>query len=118
MRIMRNFTHQVNGSSKFPDSKSVLYNFIKVSTSSNKEFINQIKGSKNVTYGDSEKQKIDIYYPQDTLTNEFDTVITIIHGGYWQEGDKELYAFMSKYLLDAGYVTVFIGSDLTPSIKM
>ena len=45
-------------------------------------------------------------------------MITIIHGGYWQEGDKELYAFMSKYLLDAGYVTVFIGSDLTPSIKV
>ena len=105
-------------SKKFSDSKSVLDNFFNVSSSSNKEFINQIKGSKNVTYGDSEKQKIDIYYPQDSTANERDTVITIIHGGYWQECNKELYAFMSKYLLDAGYITVFIGYDLTPSITL
>ena len=105
-------------SKKFPDSKSVLNNFINVSLSSNKEFINQLKSTKNVSYGDSEKQKIDIYYPRDTATNERDTVITIIHGGYWQEGDKELYVYMSKYLLGAGYTTVFIGYDLTPSITL
>ena len=105
-------------SKKFPDSKSVLNNFIKVCTSSNKELVNQVKTSKNVSYGESEKQKIDIYYPQHSTANERVTVVTIIHGGYWQEGDKELCAFMSKYLLEAGYTTVFIGYDLTPSITL
>ena len=102
-------------SKKFPDRKSLLENFINVSVPSSAELVNQTKNTRNISYGDSEKQKIDIYYPPDSIANKPPTVIVIIHGGGFQEGNKEMYAFMSKYLLEAGYTTVLIGYDLAPS---
>ena len=107
-----------NWSKRFPDSKSLRENFINVSVTSSNELINQTKNTRNISYGDSEKQKIDIYYPPDSIVNKQQTVIVIIHGGAWQEGNKDMYAFMSKYLLEAGYTTVLIGYDLAPNITL
>ena len=107
-----------NWSKRFPDSKSLLKNFTNVSITSSNELINQTKNTHSISYGDSEKQKIDIYYPPDSIANKQQTVIVIIHGGAWQEGNKEMYAFMPKYLLEAGYTTVLIGYDLAPNITL
>ena len=107
-----------NWSKRFPDSKSLRENFINVSVTSSNELINQTKNTRNISYGDSEKQKIDIYYPPDSIVNKQQTVIVIIHGGAWQEGNKDNVCIYVKYLLEAGYTTVLIGYDLEPNITL
>lgn len=41
---------------------------------------------KNVSYGDDEKQKLDVYLP--ALRNSSTRLLIIIHGGGWNSGDK------------------------------
>ena len=107
-----------NWSKRFRDSKSLLENFTNVTVTSSTELINQTKNTRNISYGDSEKQKFDICYPSDSIANKQQTVIVIIHGGRWQAGYKEMHAFMSKYLLEAGYTDVLIGHGLAPNITL
>ena len=107
-----------NWSKRFRDSKSLLENFTNVTVTSSTELINQTKNTRSISYGDSEKQKFDIYYPSDSIANKQQTVIVIIHGGRWQAGYKEIHAFMSKYLPEAGYTNVLIGHGLAPNITL
>lgn len=51
------------------------------------EPITGYKQQKDVSYGRSEFQNFDIYYPQNVYSNPSDVVI-LIHGGGWTYGDK------------------------------
>ena len=48
----------------------------------------QAQNLHSISYGDSETQKIGIYYPPDSIANTQQTIIIIIHGGGFQEGIK------------------------------
>ena len=81
MKIMRNYTHHGAGRRNF----LIVILFLKISLML--AFF-QTQNLHNISYGDSEKQKIDIYYPPDSIANTQQTVIVIIHGGGFQEGIK------------------------------
>lgn len=52
--------------------------------------------SKNVTYGDHQQQKYDIYLPKGR-TSESTKVFILVHGGGWIEGDKsDMNAFIPE----------------------
>ena len=70
----------------------------------------------NVPYGNSDRERIDFFYPNTENRNEL--LIVYIHGGFWYEGKKENYAMVSKPFLQNGHSVAIIGYDLCPSISI
>lgn len=78
--------------------------------------------SKNILYGDEPLQDLDIYYPkpltqamkaESTITGSYPMVV-FVHGGSWESGNKEQYAFVGQSLAQAGYVTAVINYRKAP----
>ncbi len=78
--------------------------------------------SKDILYGDQPLQDLDIYYPkplskamkeQSTINNNYPMVV-FVHGGSWESGNKEQYAFVGQSLAQAGYVTAVINYRKAP----
>ncbi len=78
--------------------------------------------SKDILYGDEPTQDLDIYYPkrlaqamkaQQTITDSYPMVV-FVHGGSWESGNKEEYAFVGQSLAQAGYVTAVINYRKAP----
>lgn len=72
--------------------------------------------SKDILYGDEPLQDLDIYYPkpltqamkaESAITQTYPMVV-FVHGGSWENGSKEEYAFVGQSLAQAGYVTAVI----------
>ncbi len=78
--------------------------------------------SKGILYGDEPLQDLDIYYPKPlvqamktntTIKQEYPMVV-FVHGGSWESGNKEEYAFVGQSLAQAGYVTAVINYRKAP----
>ena len=78
--------------------------------------------SKDILYGDEPLQDLDIYYPKPlaqamktntTIKQEYPMVV-FVHGGSWESGNKEEYAFVGQSLAQAGYVTAVINYRKAP----
>ena len=78
--------------------------------------------SKGILYGDEPLQDLDIYYPKPlvqamktntTIKQEYPMVV-FVHGGSWESGSKEEYAFVGQSLAQAGYVTAVINYRKAP----
>ena len=78
--------------------------------------------SKNILYGDAPLQDLDIYYPkplaqaiqkQQVISTDYPMVV-FVHGGSWENGSKEDYAFVGESLAQAGYVTAVINYRKAP----
>ena len=82
--------------------------------------------SKNILYGDKPLQDLDIYYPKplakamqskataDNLINHSYPMVVFVHGGSWESGNKDEYAFVGQSLAQAGYVTAVINYRKAP----
>lgn len=78
--------------------------------------------SKNILYGDEPLQDLDVYYPksltkamkaESTITDSYPMVV-FVHGGSWENGNKDQYAFVGQSLAQAGYVTAVINYRKAP----
>jgi acetyl esterase/lipase len=78
--------------------------------------------SKDILYGDEPSQDLDIYYPkplakamkaQGAISSSYPMVV-FVHGGSWESGNKEQYAFVGQSLAQAGYVTAVINYRKAP----
>lgn len=78
--------------------------------------------SKDILYGDAPLQDLDVYYPkplmqamnrQQSITDRYPMVV-FVHGGSWESGNKEQYAFVGKSFAQAGYVTAVINYRKAP----
>ncbi len=58
---------------------------------------------KNISYGDKDWQKLDIYVPNSVQNSP---VITFFYGGGWYQGQKEDYKFVADTLTKHGFVVV------------
>ena len=59
---------------------------------------------KNVKYGDHERNKLDLYLPNDIIDNDEHGLVLYIHGGAWVAGDKDGYEDeMKKNAKKGGY---------------
>lgn len=83
---------------------------------------NGVSVSKDILYGDEATQDLDIYYPkplaqamraEQTITATYPMVV-FVHGGSWESGSKEEYAFVGQSLAQAGYVTAVINYRKAP----
>ena len=83
--------------------------------------------SKNILYGDEPNQDLDIYYPKpltkamksknvtdDNAINDSYPMVVFVHGGSWESGNKDEYAFVGQSLAQAGYVTAVINYRKAP----
>uniref|UniRef100_A0A2H8U2C5 Putative arylformamidase n=1 Tax=Melanaphis sacchari TaxID=742174 RepID=A0A2H8U2C5_9HEMI len=67
--------------------------------------------STNIRYGSGDQQLLDVY--EDELTS-LDYTFVYIHGGYWQDLNKDISAYCVEPLVNAGIRVVIPGYDLAP----
>ncbi len=71
-------------------------------------------GTADLRYGTGERQRLDIWSCGDRQA----PTLVYIHGGYWQRGDKALYAFLAQPFVEAGVNVVILGYDLCPAVTI
>jgi acetyl esterase/lipase len=68
-----------------------------------------------IYYGQQERQKLDVYYPEVTRPNA--PVIVFFYGGSWRRGDRERYRFVGQALSSQGYLTIIPDYRLYPEVQ-
>lgn len=74
----------------------------------------RLKGEFDIAYGDTPRQKLDIYHGGDTQA----PIVVYLHGGYWRVGEKEKQAILAEPLVQAGFPVVMLGTDLCPAVSL
>ncbi len=74
----------------------------------------RLKGEYDVIYGDTPRQKLDIY----RAGNPRAPIVVYLHGGYWRVGEKEKQAILAEPLVQAGFPVVMLGTDLCPAVTL
>lgn len=69
--------------------------------------------TRNVTYGDQPREKLDIYRPRDSAGLP---VVVFIYGGSWRGGSKAIYPFVAATMARAGSVVVVPDYRLYPQV--
>ncbi len=67
---------------------------------------------KNVSYGDLDRQRMDIYRAATPRPDA--PVMVFVHGGSWSEGDKNIYKFLAEGFTKEGYHVVVPNYRLYP----
>lgn len=68
-----------------------------------------------VSYGESERQRYDLFKPQEART---DAIALFIHGGYWQALDRSYFSHMARGLNARGVPVAVVGYDLCPQVEV
>ena len=74
-----------------------------------------LNGKKNINYGNSDLQKLDVYY--DSNNNHLPIHI-FIHGGYWRALDKSYHTHMAIPFVEKKICFFNINYDLCPNVKL
>ncbi|CAK9813503.1 Kynurenine formamidase [Anthophora plagiata] len=74
-----------------------------------------LKCKLDVPYATTERTKYDIY---GTDLPKESPIFLFIHGGYWQEGSKDIAAFAAPIFVRKGIKVITIGYDLCPNVKL
>ena len=61
----------------------------------------------------SESLKLNVFEPRKTET-DLNPVVIFMHGGYWTEGDKDIYGFLGRNFAKHDIVTVIPSYTLSP----
>ena len=72
--------------------------------------------TKDVSYGEHPRQKLDIYVPAAGLAAA-NKVVVFFYGGRWQEGRKEDYRFVGEALTAQNFVVVIPDYRLYPEVR-
>ncbi|XP_045599818.1 kynurenine formamidase [Procambarus clarkii] len=70
---------------------------------------------RNIAYGHGPRAVLDVY--GEDLPPE-SGVLVYVHGGYWQELDKDVSSYVVQPLHHHGVVTVVVGYDLAPQVTV
>jgi acetyl esterase/lipase len=68
---------------------------------------------RDVAYGPDARHRLDIYMPGETARRL--PVVVFVHGGSWQEGNKNPYGFVGRALAAQGFMTMVINYRLHPA---
>lgn len=69
----------------------------------------------NVAYGDNKRQKLDVFYAEDSTKPK--PVVVFFYGGSWDSGSKSDYHFVAATLSQHGFVVVIPDYRLYPEVK-
>jgi len=70
---------------------------------------------KAINYGEADRQKLDVYWPEEKSDNPY-PVIIFYHGGSWYHGEREGYAFLGRTFASRGYVSVIADYRKYPDV--
>ncbi|WP_152553501.1 alpha/beta hydrolase [Erythrobacter longus] len=70
----------------------------------------------SILYGQSQRQQVDIYSPQDAVDDL--PVILFVHGGGWSMGDKRNVESKPAHFTSAGYIFASTGYRLVPNVTV
>jgi acetyl esterase/lipase len=73
-----------------------------------------------VAYGDGPRQRMDVYRALDRAGAPLSApapVVIFVHGGSWESGSKEAYAWVGKALAQMGFVAVLPSYGLMPDTR-
>ncbi|MFT0545554.1 alpha/beta hydrolase [Allopusillimonas ginsengisoli] len=70
--------------------------------------------TKNLSYGNDVRQKLDIYSPAHTEVPP--DVVVFFYGGNWDSGSRKQYGFVGKALASRGIMTVVADYRLSPQV--
>lgn len=71
---------------------------------------------RDVAYGPSARQRLDVYRPRAVAAQEARPVVIFFYGGSWRRGDKESYRFVGEYLSRLGFIAVVADYRLFPEV--
>ena len=71
--------------------------------------------TKNVSFGDLPRQKMDIYRADEPRENA--PVIVFVHGGSWDSGSKNIYKFLAEGFTQDGFDVVVPNYRLYPDVR-
>jgi acetyl esterase/lipase len=71
-------------------------------------------GRLDVPYGTGARQRLDVFSAATTAA----PTLVFIHGGYWQQNDKEPFGFIGEGVLPAGFNYVNVEYTLAPAARM
>jgi arylformamidase len=71
-------------------------------------------GRIDVRYGAGPRQRLDVF----SCGTAGAPTLVFIHGGYWQQNDKEPFAFLGEGLLPAGFNLAVVEYTLAPAARM
>ena len=75
---------------------------------------NNLNCKLDISYGNSEKQKFDLFYSE----KKNDPTLIFFHGGYWQRGDKSVYSFLADSFVKHNINLILVGYDLCPKVSI
>lgn len=68
--------------------------------------------SLDAAYGASDRQKLDLFFPQGTARG----LVIFVHGGYWLRFDKSFWSHFSAGALGLGWTVCLPSYDLAPAV--
>ncbi len=71
---------------------------------------------KDISYGDEEWQKLDLYIPAEAKNQKL-PVVMFFYGGRWEEGNKEIYKFIGNAFAKKEYIVVIADYSKYPEVK-
>lgn len=74
----------------------------------------EMKVTRDISYGELPRQKLDVYLPKDRAPR---AVIVFIYGGSWKNGERSLYKFLGAALTGRGYALVVPDYRLYPNVR-
>ncbi len=70
---------------------------------------------RDLAYGSNPRQRLDLYTPVTRPLH--DTVVVFVHGGAWDNGDKNQYLFVGQAFTSLDYITVIPNYRLYPQVQ-
>ncbi len=108
---MRDWDAAYHNSGVVPNAQELFGQWVERS----KVFRETSKNQLDVTYGSGEREKLDLFFPQDS---ESKGLVMIVHGGYWKAFDKSAFSHLAKGAVEMGYTVAIPSYDLCPEVKI
>jgi acetyl esterase/lipase len=68
----------------------------------------------DIAYGDGERQRLDIFRPQDDIRG----LVVFVHGGYWRAFDKSAWSHLASGPTSRGWAVAMPSYDLAPAVSI
>ena len=68
----------------------------------------------DLAYGDSPRQKLDLFYPQTVPKG----LVVFVHGGYWRLFDKSYWSHLAEGAVAQGWAVAMPSYDLCPAVRI
>ena len=106
-------------SQKHGNKEAVINHFCTFTATKSKEIQEDTPNDRNVSYGVTNRQKIDYFYGDDSRNKSTNKPVYVyIHGGFWQEGNKDMYSLVISAFTKNNFNTAVIGYDLAPTCSI